>query len=187
MGLKKEFFCKGEPPSEITFSDPWSLVKTAVDNLSSFFVQKHINMRKTGLTSINRKNLYFYKRRTVQQYKYNQTVQRPKSKLRLQSFDRNLEVRTERAASSTQRLFSSKSVQNLFNLNNETNTKKIKSNPKVKTVLSVLPELKKAATSTQLLVFFQTILNSKNVNIKQLSKPSDQKLFSLNKIDSSVR
>ena len=106
MGLKKDFFCKGEPPSEMTFSAPWSLVETAVDNLSSFFVQKHINMRKTGLTSVNRKNLYFYKRRTVQQYKYNQTVQRPKSKLRLQSFDRNLEVRTERAASSTQRLFS---------------------------------------------------------------------------------
>ena len=112
MGLKKEFFCKGEPPSEMTFSAPWSLVETAVDNLSSFFVQKHINMRKTGLTSVNRKNLYFYKRRTVQQYKYNQTVQRPKSKLRLQSFDRNPEVRTERAASSTQRLF----LQNLFKI-----------------------------------------------------------------------
>ena len=148
-------------------------------------MQKHINMRKTGLTSVNRKNLYFYKRRTVQQYKYNQTVQRPKSKLRLQSFDRNLEVRTERAASSTQRLFSSKSVQNLFNLNNETNTKKIKSNPKVKTVLSVLPELKKAATSRQLLVFFSNYFKRKES--KQLSKPSDQKLFSLNKIDSSVR
>ena len=119
MGLKKEFFCKGEPPSEITFSDPWSLVKTAVDNLSSFFVQKHINMRKTGLTSVNRKNLYFYKRRTVQQYKYNQTVQRPKSKLRLQSFDRNLEVRTERAASSTQRLF----LQNLFKIFSTRTTK----------------------------------------------------------------
>ena len=147
MGLKKEFFCKGEPPSEMTFSAPWSLVETAVDNLSSFFVQKHINMRKTGLTSVNRKNLYFYKRQTVQPIcatkQYNQTVQRPKSKLRLQSFDRNLEVRTERAASSTQRLFSSKSVQNLFNSNNENNNEKIKSNPKVKTVLSVLPELKK--------------------------------------------
>ena len=119
MGLKKDFFCKGEPPSEMTFSAPWSLVETAVDNLSSFFVQKHINMRKTGLTSINRKNLYFYKRRTVQQYKYNQTVQRPKSKLRLQSFDRNLEVRTERAASSTQRLF----LQNLFKIFSTRTTK----------------------------------------------------------------
>ena len=119
MGLKKEFFCKGEPPSEMTFSAPWSLVETAVDNLSSFFVQKHINMRKTGLTSVNRKNLYFYKRRTVQQYKYNQTVQRPKSKLRLQSFDRNLEVRTERAASSTQRLF----LQNLFKIFSTRTTK----------------------------------------------------------------
>ena len=127
----------------MTFSDPWSLVKTAVDNLSSFFVCKTTStyMRKMGLTNVNRKNLYFYKRQRVQQY--NKSVQRPKSKLRLQSFDRNPEVRTERAASSTQRLFSSKSVQNLFNSNNENNTKKIKSNPKVKTVLSVLPELKK--------------------------------------------
>ena len=67
MGLKKEFFCKGEPPSEMTFSDPWSLVKTAVDNLSSFFVQKHINMRKTGLTS--RKICIF-----TSAAQYNQTI-----------------------------------------------------------------------------------------------------------------